>query len=98
VSGNAIRLEGNLSVRGLSSSLPTTTTHDTTPLLKWLDDTLQITDETEWKSLLRFRPEHARKVGGIEAILTDALRTEYILRLIGAVLSRTAKKSKKEGR
>jgi CRISPR-associated protein Csx10 len=69
-----------------------------TPLLKWLDDTLQITDESRWKSLLGFRPEHARKVGGVEAILTDALRTEYILRLIDAVLSRTAKKSKKEGR
>jgi len=69
-----------------------------TPLLKWLDDTLQITDETGWKSLLGFRPEHARKVGGVEAILTDDLRTEYVLRLIDAVLASTAKENRKEGR
>jgi len=70
----------------------------TIQLLKWLHDTLQKTDESGWKSLLGFRAEDARKVGGVEAILNDDLRTEYILRLIDAVLSRTAKKSKKEGR
>ncbi len=69
-----------------------------TPLLKWLDDTLQITDEHSWQSLLDFRPEHARKVGGVGPTLTEGLCTEYVLRLIDAVLARAAKERRKEGR
>jgi hypothetical protein len=70
----------------------------TAQLLKWLHDTLQKTDKNAWEALLDFRPEDARKVGGVKAILTDGLRNEYVLRLIEAVLARTAKENRKEGR
>lgn len=69
-----------------------------TPLLKWLEETLQITDENTWKSLLGFQAGDARKVGGVGAALTNALRTEYVLRLIDAVLARAAKERRKEGK
>lgn len=69
-----------------------------TPLLKWLEETLQITDENKWKSLLGFQAGDARKVGGMGATLTDALRIEYVLRLIDAVLARAAKERRKEAR
>jgi CRISPR-associated protein Csx10 len=69
-----------------------------TPLLKWLEETLQITDENKWKLLLGFQAGDARKVGGMGATLTDALRIEYVLRLIDAVLARAAKERRKEAR
>ncbi|MBI3950569.1 MAG: CRISPR-associated RAMP protein Csx10 [Acidobacteria bacterium] len=69
-----------------------------TPLLEWLEETLQITDESAWKSLLGFQAGDARKVGGVTASLTEALRTEYLLRLIDAVLARAAKERRKEGK
>lgn len=68
----------------------------TKPLLNWLEQTLEVSDENQWKSLLGFQPTDARTVGGIRAELTDALRTEYLLRLIDAVLARAAKKRRKE--
>ncbi len=62
----------------------------------WLDRTHRKTAENEWKTLLGFQGQDARKVGGVEAKLTDALRAEYVLRLIDAVLARAAKEKRKE--
>ncbi len=66
-------------------------------LLNWLEESLQVSNENGWKSLLGFQPTDACKAGGIGADLTDALRAEYLLRLIDAVLARAAKKRRKEG-
>jgi CRISPR-associated protein Csx10 len=68
----------------------------TNTLLIWLEEGLKVSDENAWKSLLGFQPTDARKVGGVGAELTDALRTEYLLRLIDAILARAVKKRRKE--
>lgn len=65
-------------------------------LIDWLEETLRSTED-EWKSLLGFRPTDARRVGGIGADLTDALRNEYLLRFIAAVLADAARKRREEG-
>jgi CRISPR-associated protein Csx10 len=69
---------------------------DSTPLLEWLEDTLQKTEENAWKTLLGFQPGDACRVGGLTAALTDALRIEYVLRFIDAVLARAIKDRRKE--
>lgn len=68
------------------------------PLLKWLDDTLQATAESEWKTLLGFQSSDIRKVGGVQASLSDSVRVQYVLRLVYAVLARAAKERRKEAR
>lgn len=69
----------------------------TKTLLDWLEESLQVSDEGAWKSLLGFQPADSRKIGGVSAELTETLRTEYLLRLIDAVLARAAKARRKEG-
>jgi CRISPR-associated protein Csx10 len=69
-----------------------------TPLLDWLEGKYQATSETEWRGLLNMRPGDLPKVGDIQAEVTDALRAEYVLRFIDAVLSRAAKVERKEVR
>lgn len=65
-------------------------------LVDWLDRTHQKITESEWKTLLGFQAQDVRKVGGVETKLTDALRSEYVLRLIDAVLARAAKEKRQE--
>lgn len=62
----------------------------------WLDHTHRKTAENDWKILFGFQAQEVRKVGGMEAKLTDELRAEYVLRLIDAVLARVAKEKRKE--
>jgi CRISPR-associated protein Csx10 len=67
-------------------------------LVDWLERTRQITSENEWKTLIGLRSDDSYKVGGVEARLTEALRTEYVLRFIDAVLARAAKAQRQEVR
>ncbi len=69
---------------------------DSTPLLEWLENTLQKTEENAWKAILGFQMGDARNVGGLTAALTDALRIEYVLRFMDAVLARAIKNRRKE--
>jgi len=68
-----------------------------TSLLEWLEDTLQRTEEDAWKVLLGFQTGDVRRVGGLTAALTDALRAEYLLRLIDATLAHAIKGRRKGG-
>jgi CRISPR-associated protein Csx10 len=65
-------------------------------LSEWLERTCQKTSEDEWKMLLDVKAQDARKLGGVEATLTETIRAEFILRLIDGVLARSAKESRKE--
>lgn len=69
----------------------------TMTLLNWLEKSLQATDENVWKELFHFRATDMPGVGGVNAELTDSLRTEYLMRLIDAVLVRAIKERRKEG-
>ncbi|RMD62351.1 hypothetical protein D6833_07045, partial [Candidatus Parcubacteria bacterium] len=67
----------------------------TKTLLNWLEETLQATAWTTW---FGFRSADAPRVGGVQASLTDKLRTEYLLRLVDAVLTRAARELRKEAK
>lgn len=65
-------------------------------LIEWLERIHRTTSENEWKALLGLQPGDVPKIGDIKSSLTNALRTEYVLRLIIAVLARAAKARRKE--
>ncbi|RMD59534.1 CRISPR-associated RAMP protein Csx10 [Candidatus Parcubacteria bacterium] len=67
----------------------------TKTLLNWLEETLQAIAWTTW---FGFQSADAPRVGGVQASLTDTLRTEYFLRLVDAVLARAAKELRKEAK
>ena len=74
------------------------------PLLSWLKRLLRdgsqgawTMDDNEWKALLGLSGvEVGARIGDVKANIDDALRLEYVLRLIDLVLARTAKQRGKE--
>ncbi len=74
------------------------------PLLNWLKRLLRdgsqdawTMDDNEWKALLGLSGvEVGARIGDVKANIDDALRLEYVLRLIDLVLARTAKQRGKE--
>ncbi|GBC77429.1 hypothetical protein HRbin08_00907 [bacterium HR08] len=65
----------------------------TKSLLNWLEETLQ---DSAWETRFGFHQTDVPRIGGIQASLTDALRIEYLIRLVDAVLARAAKERRKE--
>ncbi len=65
-------------------------------LLEWLRATLAKADEQAWRDFFQFRSDDLSGIGGITPALTDALRHEYILRYVDAVLARAAKHNRQE--
>jgi CRISPR-associated protein Csx10 len=60
-------------------------------LLDWLDEKRKITNQEEWEKLLGLKkPDYLRPVAGVVPE-PNKLRNEYLLRLIDAVLARSAK-------
>lgn len=70
--------------------------NNTERLSEWLERTCQKTPVAAWKVLLDVRAEDTRKLGGVEATLTETIRAEFVLRLIDGVLARAAKENRKE--
>ncbi|HKQ08172.1 MAG TPA: hypothetical protein VJ464_23810 [Blastocatellia bacterium] len=72
-------------------------------LFDWLNTQSQATSEQQFFSLLgmattgRQRAKDLRSVGGIDPVLTSAIRNEYVLRFIDTVLARAIKNRRREG-
>ena len=62
-------------------------------LLNWIEETLQI---SAWETRFGFQQTDVPQIGSIQASLTDALRIEYLIRLVDALLARAVKESRKE--
>jgi len=68
---------------------------ETKSLLNWLEETLQ---DSTWETRFGFQQTDAPRIGSIQASLTDALRIEYLIRLVDAVLARAVKENRKEAK